>query len=94
MNRDFEYLLNGMENASAQDEPHRHGYGDKRKAVLAYVAKLEAPRSPAQPDALELLREARNALAKAWETRPEGALGPYATLIARIDAFLRGGSGG
>lgn len=57
MTSEFEYLLNAMENAGAQDDPHLHGYGDKRKAVLAYVAKLEAPRSPAQPDAVELLRE-------------------------------------
>lgn len=38
--RQFEYLLNAMENAGAQDNPHEHGYGEKRKAALDYVSAL------------------------------------------------------
>jgi hypothetical protein len=43
--RTFEYLLNAMEHASQADHPDKMGYADKRKAVLEYVAKLEADRS-------------------------------------------------
>lgn len=37
----FDYLLNAMENAARQQVPFDHGYGDKRRAVLQYVAALE-----------------------------------------------------
>lgn len=36
--RAFEYLLNAMENASQADHPAELGYGEKRKAVLAFVS--------------------------------------------------------
>jgi len=40
--RAFEYLLNAMVRAAHESEPVKHGYADKRKAVLAYVAHLES----------------------------------------------------
>lgn len=40
--REFEYLLNAMELAAQSDEPAKLGYAEKRKAVLAYVAALQA----------------------------------------------------
>ena len=45
--RDFEYLLNAMEVAGWHSDPHSQGYGDKRKAVFAYVANLETRLSAA-----------------------------------------------
>jgi hypothetical protein len=48
----FDYLLNSMELAGKQDTPAEHGYGDKRRALYAYVRDLEA-RSQAE-DALPL----------------------------------------
>ncbi len=38
MTTKFEYLLNAMENAAAQDNPSAHGYAGKRQMVLKYVA--------------------------------------------------------
>jgi hypothetical protein len=38
---EFGYLLNALEDAAAQREPSRHGYAEKRAAVLAYVAHLQ-----------------------------------------------------
>jgi hypothetical protein len=38
----FIYLLNAFEGASQDDAPADVGYAEKRKAVLDYVAKLEA----------------------------------------------------
>ena len=38
----FDYLLNAMERAGQSHNPHREGYGDKRKALFAYVRGLEA----------------------------------------------------
>lgn len=37
----FVYILNAMEVASQAENPAEHGYGDKRRAVLDYVASLE-----------------------------------------------------
>ena len=37
----FDYLLNAMENAAAQEVPAKHEYAAKRQAVLAYVRRLE-----------------------------------------------------
>lgn len=39
-NRSFEYLLNSMEAAGQTEMPADVGYGDKRKAVFAYVEAL------------------------------------------------------
>lgn len=39
--RTFEYLLNAMEFAALQDNPSKHGYTSKRRAVLDYVARQE-----------------------------------------------------
>jgi hypothetical protein len=44
----FVYLLNAMERAAQAEFPAEHGYSDKRRAVLEYVAKLEAPRPEVQ----------------------------------------------
>jgi hypothetical protein len=37
----FIYLLNAFEQASQADNPADHGYAEKRRALLEYVAKLE-----------------------------------------------------
>lgn len=54
MTTKFEYLLNAMENAAAQDSPSAHGYAGKRQMVLQYAADLEArveyPSSPQVSD--------------------------------------------
>lgn len=39
--RKFEFLLNAMEGAGNQVDPHAHNYGDKRRAVLEYIAAIE-----------------------------------------------------
>lgn len=39
---EFDYLLNRMELAGQNEEPAKHGYGDHRRALYAYVRKLEA----------------------------------------------------
>lgn len=44
----FDYLLNALEAASQSDKPAEHGYGDKRKALYAYVRDLERQASLAQ----------------------------------------------
>ena len=44
MATDFEYLLNAMECASAEQNPAEHDYRAKRTAVLAHVSALEAER--------------------------------------------------
>lgn len=50
----------------------------------------EAPRSPAQPDACELLRKAKDVIVTEFgHDMPE-----ISELLDGIDAFLRGGSGG
>jgi hypothetical protein len=36
----FEYLLNAMEHAAAETHPAKHGYAEKRRAVLDYVATV------------------------------------------------------
>lgn len=36
----IEYLLNAMEQAAQEDEPHKHDYAGKRVAVLAAIADL------------------------------------------------------
>ena len=38
----FVYLLNAMENAASTDHPSKHGYAEKRQAVIDYVGKLQA----------------------------------------------------
>jgi hypothetical protein len=38
----FDYLLNAMERAGQAHNPHMEGYGDKRRALFAYVRDLEA----------------------------------------------------
>ena len=38
----FDYLLNAFELASQSDKPAEHGYGEKRRALYAYVRGLEA----------------------------------------------------
>jgi hypothetical protein len=38
----FDYLLNAFEQASQSDKPAEHGYGEKRRALFAYVRELEA----------------------------------------------------
>jgi hypothetical protein len=38
---DFIYKLNAMENAAQQKNPNAAGYGEKRKAVLEHVSRLE-----------------------------------------------------
>ena len=60
----FDYLLNAFEHASQATRPAAEGYGDKRKALFAYVRGLEAaaPAVDAQPVAVPeackaLLRE-------------------------------------
>lgn len=40
--RTFEFLLNAMEHAAQAKNPARAGYAAKRRAVLTYVAQLEA----------------------------------------------------
>lgn len=44
----FIYLLNAFEAASQHNTPAEVGYGEKRKALLEYVEKLES----ARPEAL------------------------------------------
>lgn len=41
----FLYLLNAMEATAQAENPFERGYPEKRRAVLEYVAKLEATRS-------------------------------------------------
>lgn len=52
---EFDYLLNSFEQASQADKPAEHGYGDKRRALYAYVRKLEAAalaqQATGEPDA-------------------------------------------
>ncbi len=36
----FEYLLNAMELAASKEQPAKHGYAEKRRAVLDYVATV------------------------------------------------------
>lgn len=50
--RQFEYLLNAMENAAQSASPALQGYGEKRKAVLDYVAALRS--EPVQRESPEL----------------------------------------
>lgn len=38
----FDYLLNAMEWAGQQANPAEHGYADRRRALYAYVRRLEA----------------------------------------------------
>lgn len=40
-NTPFNYLLNAMERAAQAERPADHGYGEKRKALLAHVRELE-----------------------------------------------------
>jgi hypothetical protein len=59
----FIYKLNAMENAAQAKNPAKAGYGDKRKAVIEYVAKLETEVKDlrariAAIDALEKLKDA------------------------------------
>jgi hypothetical protein len=54
----FIYLLNSMECAATAENPAEHGYADKRRAVLEYVAKLEAT----APEERALLQRAADAL--------------------------------
>jgi len=44
--RQFEYLLNAMENAAQSASPALQGYGEKRKAVLDYVAAHLSRKEP------------------------------------------------
>lgn len=37
----FDYLLNALELAAQAHNPHMEGYGDKRRALYAYVRELE-----------------------------------------------------
>lgn len=41
LDRAFEYALNRMEAAGQADEPAKHDYGEKRRAIFAYVAELQ-----------------------------------------------------
>jgi hypothetical protein len=57
----FIYLLNAFEEASESPDPATRGYGEKRRALLEYVAKLEAS-VPEEPKLVALLREALEVL--------------------------------
>jgi len=37
----FDYLLNALERASQEDEPSKHGYAERRAALVAHVRELE-----------------------------------------------------
>lgn len=50
----FDYLLNAFEAASQSAKPAANGYGDKRRAMFAYVRDLESQAS--QGDALDAKR--------------------------------------
>lgn len=52
--REFEYLLNAMEQAGQSSFPAQHGYGAKRKAVLDYVAALRSALAEREADTARL----------------------------------------
>jgi hypothetical protein len=61
----FMYLLNAFEQASQADHPADHGYGDKRRALVAYVRQLDSDAAQAVA-----LRARVQHLTEALETGP------------------------
>jgi hypothetical protein len=80
----FIYLLNAFEGASQDDAPADVGYAEKRKAVLDYVAKLEADAQRYVPrEATPAMIEAARAFRVNLQFGNQGISGPISPFEAR-----------
>jgi len=87
--RQFEYLLNAMENAAQSASPALQGYGEKRKAVLDYVAALRSEPVGAEL-AINPTGEAADAFWRYWKANGETHKhGYYESTWGAINAALR-----
>lgn len=94
----FDYLLNSMELAGLAHNPHMEGYGDKRKALFAYVRDLEARVSAPPPGGrqgwqwvpVEPTPEMISAAVASWGGNNPGSLSAYHAMLAAAPSLPEG----
>jgi len=83
----IEYLINAMERAGQDTLPAAHGYGDKRRAVLAAIVALRAEADDAKAACYEW--DAMHARAIARAEQAESALTAAQAEIRRMRTALK-----
>lgn len=75
LDRKPEYLINAMECAGQRENPHKAGYGEKRRAVFEYIAGLQSAlaEAKAEIEKVSQLAEASSVEMSRWQQRHAGA---------------------
>ena len=77
-NSPFIYLLNAFEEAAQADEPAKYGYGERRRKLIEYVAKLERAWAAKLERERDSQDDARSAAIEArWQERQGEDYGSY-----------------